>query len=114
MKKWNYINECRIIKPDNIALTITAENVQDGWEMPIAEIQMKIKNIENIIVSFYGILSIQDIYNHIFMDFLKKIKGFYIDNYDLYDENTNEIISISKYKFLQLLNGQGIKNVSII
>ena len=61
MKKWNYINECRIIKPDNIALTITAANVQDGWEMPIAEIQMKIKNIENIIVSFYGILSIQDI-----------------------------------------------------
>ena len=48
MKKWEYVNECMVVGLDNISLTITVENVQDGWEMPIAEISAKIPDLSKV------------------------------------------------------------------
>ena len=69
MKKWEYVNECMVVGLDNISLTITVENVQDGWEMPIAEISAKIPDLSKVTITFYGWLSMQDIKNKVFVNF---------------------------------------------
>ena len=59
MKKWEYVNECMVVGLDNISLTITTENVQDGWEMSIAEISAKIPDLSKVTITFY-----QQLYFH--------------------------------------------------
>ena len=68
MKKWEYVNECMVVGLDNISLTITAENVQDGWEMSIAEISAKIPDLSKVTITFYGWLSMQDIKNKVLIE----------------------------------------------
>lgn len=114
MKKWEYVNECMVVGLDNISLTITAENVQDGWEMPIAEISAKIPDFSKVTITFYGWLSMQDIKNKVFVNFIKRIAKLYVDSYEIYDEDTAEVFTISRDKFLQLLADNGLTNIDII
>ena len=114
MKKWEYVNECMVVGLDNISLTITVENIQDGWEMPIAEISAKIPDLSKVTITFYGWLSMQDIKNKIFVNFIKRISKLYVDSYEIYDEDTDEVFTISRDKFLQLLADNGLTNIDII
>ena len=114
MKKWEYVNECMVVGLDNISLTITAENVQDGWEMSIAEISAKIPDFSKVTITFYGWLSMQDIKNKVFVNFIKRIAKLYVDSYEIYDEDTDGVFTISRDKFLQLLADNGLTNIDII
>lgn len=114
MKRWKYVNECLITGLQDICMTITIEDVKDGWEFPIAEIREKIDELDKVIITFYGFLSIQDIKNKVFVDFVNSISQMYVDSYEIYDEDTDEVLTVSLTTFKKLLSDNGINNIDII